>query len=212
MAIQKNLFKIFSGTPSKKNINKSFLDESFIVKKIPPEWFPLRNRKFWWCAHYSLKAVIEWKNNIKKPIEDYSSDRWSRNTYLMTPRWIIKVLKKYNLKYSILRAKTLSRENKLLLLKENLLKWPIILLVANWQTRKSRFSLWKALIHRHYITLRWYDDKNEIFYVYDSNTRRETEKSIMKWTLKVPYKYILKERWLWASKIIYNNYAIAIRY
>ena len=212
MAIQKNLFNIFSGSPSKKNISKDVLDGRFVIKETPPEWFPLRNRRFGWCAHYSLKAVIEWKNNIKKPIEEYSADWRSRNTYLMTPWGIIKVLKKYNLKYSILKAKSFTKDEKLLLLKENLKKWPIILLVANWQTRDKWFLLWKALTHRHYISLWWYDEKNKIFYVYDSNTRRKTENGTMKWTLKVPYKYILKEWWIWASKIIYNNYAIAIKY
>ena len=211
MVSERNLFDLLSGSPS-KNIRDESLDESFIMPNIPPEWFPLRNRKIWWCAHYSLKAVIEWKKKIKKPIEEYSADRWSKATYLMTPRWILKVLKKYKLNYSILKAKTLSNDEKLFLLKSYLKRWPIILLVANWQTKKKRFSWWKALIHRHYITLRWYDNKNKIFYVYDSNTKRKTETGLMKWTLKVPYKYILKEWWIWASKVIYNNYAIAVKY
>ena len=211
MVTTKKLFNIFLNTPSKDN-EKKLSGDSFFVKQTPPEWFLLRDRNFWWCAHYSLKAVIEWKNKKKKSIEDYSSDWWSRKTYLMTPWWILKVFKKYNLNYSILRAKTISKDEKLVLLKENLKKWPIILLVANWQTKKKRFSRWRALTHRHYISLWWYDEKSKSFYVYDSNTKRKTEQVIMKWTLKVPYKYILKEWWIWASKIIYNNYAIAIKY
>jgi hypothetical protein len=97
------------------------------------------------------------------------------------------------------------------LLKENLKRGPIILLVANWQTRKSRFLWWKALTHWHYVSLWWYDDEKMIFYVYDSNTKKQTLQNDMKWTLKVPYKYILKEWWIWASKLVYN-FAIAIRY
>ena len=116
MVSERNLFDLLSGSPS-KNIRDESLDESFIMPNIPPEWFPLRNRKIWWCAHYSLKAVIEWKKKIKKPIEEYSADRWSKATYLMTPRWILKVLKKYKLNYSILKAKTLSNDEKLFLLK-----------------------------------------------------------------------------------------------
>ena len=209
MTIQKKLFNIFSNTPSK--ISKNTDGDNYIILQTPPEWFPLRNRKFWACAHYSLKAVIEWKDEKKRPIEDYSIDWRSRNTYLMTPRWITKVLKKYKLKYSIIKAKNLTDEEKLKSLKNNLKKWPIILLIANGQTKTKRFSRWKAAFHRHYVTLRWYNDKQQSFYVYDSNTKRDTEKYIMKWTLLIPYKYILKQRGIWASKLIYN-YAIAIRY
>lgn len=210
MTIIDSLVSLFSKAPSKNK--KLEWDEVFLVDKTPPEWFPLRNRKIWWCAHYSLKAVIEWKKKVKRPIEDYSADWWSRKTYLMTPWWIIRVLKKYNLKYSVVRAKKLNKNEKLLLLKQNLKDGPIILLVANWQTKKKWFSRSKALIHRHYITLWWYDEKNKVFYVYDSNTKRKTQTEVMEWTLKVPYKYILKEWWIWASKIIYNNYAIAVKY
>ena len=211
MVTEKHLFEILTNSPSKNKRDKS-QNESFLITDIPPEWFPLRERKIGWCAHYSLKAVIEWKNKVKRPIEDYSADWRSKATYLMTPWWIIKVLKKYKLKYTILKAKTLSNDEKLLLLKNSLKMWPIILLVANWQTKRRRFSRWKAMLHRHYVTLWWYDEKRKCFYVYDSNTKRKTETDVMKWTLKVPYKYILKERWIWASKIIYNNYAIAVKY
>ena len=51
-----------------------------------------------------------------------------------------------------------------------------------------------------------YDEKLKSFYVYDSNTRRKTQQYIMKWTLKVPYKYILKERWIWTTKLIYKSF------
>ena len=60
MSIKDSLLSIFSRAPSK---NKEDWDGDFLVNKTPPEWFPLRNRKFWWCAHYSLKAVIEWKKS-----------------------------------------------------------------------------------------------------------------------------------------------------
>lgn len=210
MLIKKSLFNLFKSAPS-KSINCDLWDDKFLISQIPPEWFPLRNRKFWWCAHYSLKAVIEWKNRENKPIEHYSVDWRSWKTYLMTPWWIIKVLKKHDLDYSVVRVKNLSNDKKLSLLKEKLRKGPIILLVANWQTNKKWFSWWKALTHWHYISLWWYDDKEKIFYVYDSNTRRKTSESIMKWTLKIPYKYILREWWIWASRLI-NNYAIAVNY
>lgn len=207
MSIKDTLLSLFSRAPSKNS--KSESDNIFLVDKTPPEWFPLRKRKFWWCAHYSLKAVIEWNGGRVKNIEDYSSDWWSKNTYFMTPWWIKKVLKKYKLKYSILNARKLSDDERLFLLKQNLKDGPIILLVANWQTKKKRFLWWKALIHWHYVTLWWYNNKKKIFYVYDSNTKRNLWK---KWILEVPYKYVLKERKFWVSRIIFSSYAFAVKY
>ena len=209
MSIKDKLLSLFSRAPSKNK--KIDWDNVFLVNKTPPEWFPLRKRKIWWCAHYSLKAVIEWSKNVEKPIEAYSSDRWSRNTYLMTPWWILKVLKKYKLRYTVLKAKKLKENEKLFLLKQNLKDWPIILLIANWQTKKKRFSRRKALTHWHYVTLWWFNDKKKVFYVYDSNTKRKTDNDIMEWTLEIPYKYILKSRGIWVAKII-HDYAIAVKY
>lgn len=208
MSIKDLIISIFSKAPSKDKSEKNS-DGDFFVSKRPPEWFPLRNRKIWGCAHYSLKAVIEWEKNIEKPIENYSSDWWSRNTYLMTPWWIKKVLKRYKLKYTILNARKLSDDGRLFLLKQNLKDGPIILLIANWQTKKKRFSWRKALTHRHYVTLWWYNEKKKIFYVYDSNTKRNPWKQ---WTLEIPYKYVLKGWKFWVSRFIYSSYAIAVKY
>ena len=208
MSFKDLLLSLFSRAPSK---NKKS-DNIFLVDKIPPDWFPLRERKFWWCAHYSLKAVIEWEKNIEKPIEDYSSDRWSRKTYLMTPRGIKKVLKKYGLNYKILNARKLNDDERLFLLKQNLKDGPIILLIANGQTRKKRFSRSKALTHWHYVSLWWYNDKKKVFYVYDSNTKRKTQYNEKPWILEVPYKYILKEWRIWVSRVIFSSYAFAVKY
>ena len=207
MSIKDNLLALFSKAPS-KNKESDWVDV-FLISKTPPEWFLLRKRKVWWCAHYSLKAVIEWERNIEKPIEAYSSDWWSKNTYFMTPWWVKKVLKKYNLRYTILNARKFNDDERLFLLKQNLKDGPIILLVANWQTRKNRFLRRKALIHWHYVTLWWYNDKKKIFYVYDSNTKRSLW---WRWTLEVPYKYLLKEWKFWVSRFIFSCYAFAIKY
>lgn len=206
MWIKDKLLAIFLKAPSKTGEN---IDGDYFVNKKPPEWFPLRSRKFWWCAHYSLKAVIEWEKKIENPIEKYSSNWWSRSTYFMTPWWIKKVLKKYNLKYVVLSARKLNDDERLFLLKQNLKDWPIILLIANWQTKKKRFHRWKALTHWHYVTLWWFNEKKKIFYVYDSNTKRNLWK---KWTLEVPYKYILKEWRIWVSRVIFSSYAFAVKY
>ena len=211
MLTQDSLFALFSNTPTHSSVELWSNEDMMVILQTPPDWFPLRNRRFWSCAHHSLKAVIEWKNGESQPMKEYSADWWSRTTYLMTPWWITRVLKKYQLDYKILKGKNLNEEEKLELLKCNLKKWPIILLVANKKTKKKWFSRRRAIFHWHYVTLWWYNDRENIFFVYDSNTRRKTEEYLMKWTIKVPYKYVLKEWWIWASKLLYN-YAIAVEY
>jgi len=64
------------------------------------------------------------------------------------------VLKKYQLSYQILKGKGLDEGEKLDLLKGNLKRGPIILLVANGQTKKKWFSRRRAFFHWHYVTLR----------------------------------------------------------
>ena len=211
MITQDSLFVALADSPSRWGAEVWWNEDMVLILQTPPDGFPLRNRRFWSCAHHSLKAVIEWKQGISNPMKEYSSNWWSRLTYLMTPWWIWKVLRKYNLEYEVIKAKKLKDQEKLILLKENLKKGPIILLVANGQTKRKWFSFCRALFHWHYITLWWYNEKEKMFYVYDSNTRRDTEQYLMKWTIKVPYKYILKEWWLWATKLLYN-YAIAVEY
>ena len=105
----------------------------------------------------------------------------------------------------------MNNEKKLAFLKSYLKRGPIILLIGNGQTKKCFFSRKKALTHWHYITLWGFNDKEQIFYVYDSNTKRETEQYLMKGTLKIPYHYVLKSRSLGATKLLYN-YAIAVKY
>jgi len=155
MITQDSLFNLLSGSPSHSNAELWSNEEMMVILQTPPDGFPLRTRRFWSCAHHSLKAVIEGKKWESQPMKEYSADWRSRTTYLMTPWWITKVLKKYQLSYEILRAKKMDEKDKLELLKVNLKKGPIILLVANGQTKKKWFSRRRAFFHWHYVTLRW---------------------------------------------------------
>lgn len=210
MQVQDSLFKLFSDTPSSSSW-EVLSEDMFLILQTPPEGFIHRKMKFWTCAHHSLKAVIEGKTRETKKLRDYSCDWRSRLTYLMTPRGIKKILRKYQLSFRTIKAKNLTSDAKLQLLKQELKKGPLILLVGNGLTKKKFFSWRKAIIHWHYITLWGFNEKERVFYVYDSNTQRETEQYLMKGTLKIPYQYILKSRWIGATKLLYN-YAIAVEY
>ena len=98
----------------------------------------------------------------------------------MTPWGIKKILKKHQLSFRVIKAKNLNSDDKLSLLKQELTKGPLILLVGNGVTKKQIFSWRKAFTHWHYISLWGFSDKEQIFYVYDSNTQRQTEQYLMK--------------------------------
>lgn len=210
MPVQESLFKLFPDTPTAFSW-ATFSEEMFLILQTPPEGFIHRKTSFWTCAHHSLKAVIEGKTGKSKKLRDYSCDWWSRLTYLMTPRWIKKILRKHQLSFRTIKAKNLTVEQKIELLKQELKRGPLILLIGNGLTVKKIFSRRKALTYWHYITLRGYNDKEQVFYVYDSNTNRATEQYMMKWTIKIPYYYIVKERSIGASKLLYD-YAIGVEY
>ena len=211
MLAQDRLFKILADAPSHTNLTKPIEDDFFLITKTPPEGFMHRKGKFWTCGHFSLKAVIEGKGGATKPIHEYSSGRRSRLTYLMTPRGLKKILRRYGLKTRVIQARNQTATSKIALLKEELKKWPLILLIGNGLTSKLSFSLVKAFTHWHYITLRGYNDREQIFYVYDSNTKGVTEQYLMKGTVKIPYAVLLKSRSFGASKLL-RNYAIGVEY
>ncbi len=187
-------------------------DTEFILNYFPPAWFPKRNTTdVWTCANYTLKAVIEAKTWENKRLREYAGWWWSRATYFMTPWSLISVLKKHNIYLKILRYRFIKKADRIKHLKEEILGWPIILAIANWLTHKKYFSWRKALTHWHYISLWWYDDESECFYVYDSSCVREIDPDLKIWTVKIPYKYILKSWSLWYYKI-FSSFWIAVKY
>lgn len=184
----------------------------FILNYTPPAWFPKRKKRdTWTCALYTLKAVIEAKTWEDKKLKDYADWLRSYVSNFMTPWSLTSVLKKYGIKYKILKYRFVKKAERLKFLKEEILWGPIILATANGLTKKKYFSWRKALMHWHYISLWWYDDEEECFYVYDSSCAMELDPNLKKWTVKIPYKYVLKYRNIWYYKI-YSNFGIAIKY
>jgi hypothetical protein len=105
----------------------------------------------------------------------------------------------------------MKKSERLKLLKQEILTGPVILSIANWLTEKSFFSRRKALTHRHYISLWGYNDEEECFYVYDSSCVRKKDETLKVWTIKIPYKYVLKSRNFGYYKIV-SNFGISVEY
>lgn len=184
----------------------------FIIEHFPPAWFPKRKKKdTWTCANYTLKAVIEAQTWENKRLKDYADGLRSYVSNFMTPRSLLSVLKRNGIEYKVLRYRSMEKTERLAKLKEEILWGPVILAIANWLTKNKYFSRRKALTHWHYISLRWFDDEENVFYVYDSSCEMEMDSNLERWTAKIPYKYVLKYRNIWYYKI-YSNFGIAIKY
>lgn len=186
--------------------------KKFILNYYPPAWFPKRWKKdTWTCAMYTLKAVIEVKTWENKKLKDYADGWRSYISNFMSPRSLLSVLRKYWVGYKVLRYRCVDKSERLKLLKKEILGWPIILAIGNWLTKKKYFSRRKALMHRHYISLWWYNDDEECFYVYDSSCVRDLDPDLKIWTVKIPYKYLLKSWSLWFYKV-FSSFWIAVKY
>ena len=184
----------------------------FVLDYFPPAWFPKRSKRdTWTCANYTLKAVIEAKTWEIKKLKDYADWWWSYISNFMTPWSLTSVLKRYKIQYKVLKCRFVEKTERLRLLKEEILDGPVILAIANGLTKNKYFSWEKALTHWHYISLWWFDDEEKCFYVYDSSCVREVDPELKVWTVKVPYKYVLKS-WSVGYYKIYSNFGIAVKY
>jgi hypothetical protein len=181
----------------------------FVRDEYPIDGFPTRKESTWTCWHYSLKAVIEAKTHIKKWVREYSWWKWSYHTWFMTPRSVGWVLKKHWISYKFFKIFFLTPRKKIELMKKRLIYWPILIFIANWLVKDKRFSRKKALTHRHYITIWGYDDNDWTFFVYDSSCVRPMG-WLPIWNIKIPYKYIIKERNLWFYKFFSNRWISVI--
>ncbi|MDR3168312.1 MAG: hypothetical protein LBU27_00690 [Candidatus Peribacteria bacterium] len=145
-----------------------------LVLSRPPEGFPTRRAgTVGMCALYSLKALIEGKYPERTiPVSAYAQDIFSKISGFMLPFSLLRVLRKYHISYEVFSGRGFPVAQKLEILKRRLAKGPILLLIGNAYGSGKRPTRVRALHHRHYITLWGYDEKKQIFFIYDSNTKK----------------------------------------
>lgn len=158
-----------------------------------------QQKRFGWCGMYTLKNIIEsFQEEIDLTIHDYAPTFWNKISWFMLPYTVIKVLQKHWFTVNKWRHKQKWFDNKISFLKNLLLKWPVILVIWHAYKSKKQFSLIKAVSVQHYISLRWYNDQDEVFYVYDSWTpSRLIRKDLPIWNIAIKYKDIIKYRKFW---------------
>jgi len=78
-------------------------------------------------------------------------------------------------------------------LKNHLKKWPVIILISHAYTKRNTFNIRKSLIAQHYISIRWYNEEEEIFYCYDSHTELK-ENDLPIGNIKLHYQDLITYR------------------
>ncbi|MDD2537125.1 MAG: hypothetical protein PHU61_01385 [Candidatus Absconditabacteria bacterium] len=190
-----------------------YSQELYIILSTPPAGFPTRKSGIvGMCAMLSLKALIEgYDKTHTKEAKAYAHDIFSKISGFMLPFSVTRVLRKYNTPHKKITAKRLTPPQKIALLKENLQEGPIFLLIANARGGTHVPKMGRAITRRHYITLRGYDERKQIFFVYDSNTKERISHDVPMGNSRLSYKDTVKYRSIGASRIV-RNYAISVKY
>ena len=164
-----------------------------------PTYYPLQTR-IWYCWPEQIKIIVEstWKSYYRHE-SFYTDTLLQQIIWGMMPWQILKLLKKYGFhaKIGFLRGK---KENKIDQLKNKLKAWPVILMITHAYDAKIRFNLLRALRFHHYISIWWYNEKERIFYAYDSSIATNIRKDIPIWNTTFTYDEIIR---FWKFTVIW---------
>ncbi len=178
------------------------------ISKIPKEYL---KQGLGGCGAYSVKAILSAydKDDERSPY-DYCPNLLLKYTRAPTAsiKWV-KVLQSYGINAQSGNAKHLSDKERIDLLKNLIDKnTPVMLRVGNGYLPNGKYSNLIASFIGHWITIWGYDNREQVFYIYDScvslnkhnktipvgNTKRTSEEVLRDWGKGFP--------WLWQYNFI----------
>lgn len=170
------------------------LPHRFIVSRRPKEYL---EQGLSHCGVYSVKAVLEAFNKVTgvKP-EDFHTNCVSRITgAVLHPDYLVRILNSYSMVAKYGTVKHFSDDKKIMHLKSMLSKdAPVILMVGNGYQRDGNYSRLKAAIVGHIISVWGYDDKEGVFFMYDSAVPKKLyATNIPIGNIKRTYEQILRD-------------------
>jgi hypothetical protein len=110
-----------------------------------------------------------------------------------TPRQLSRTLEQYKIPHISGKYRRKDMPSKIDFLKKHIEDGPVIILISHAYTKKNMFCLWKMIFFQHYLSIRWYDDVQEVFYCYDSHTWRR-ENDLPAGNVKLHYQDIITYR------------------
>lgn len=188
-------------------------EDLFLVLSKPPEGFPTRKSGvIGTCAMHALKALIEgYDPSTVQQVKAYARDVFSKISGFMLPFSVTRVLRKHHIPYETFSARGYSYQQKVNILKNKLKTGPILLLIANAYGSGENPSVPRSLLHWHYITLRGYDEKKQVFFIYDSNTKKRKFSNLPIGNSRFTYQELIRYRSIGATRIM-SSYGIHICY
>ena len=132
-----------------------------------------------YCGGYTIKAILSaYKlDDGRKPNEYLPSLKKSLG--FTTPKIIQRVLKTYRINSQIKNADKLSDKEKIELIKNEINKnHPVVLLIGNGYSKKGKYSWLQQQLIAHWISVWGYNNRKELFYIYDSYAHRKKNISI----------------------------------
>lgn len=149
------------------------------------------------CGAYSVKGILSaYGLDSKELPEEYHTNLVSRLTGVgFLKNYYVSVLKRHGLEAEGKNASGLSDKEKLELLKGLISRnIPAMIVISNGYTREGEYLTWRAGVFSHWITLWGYDDKERMFYVYDSYTSPQFySKNMQVGNVKRTYDEILRD-------------------
>lgn len=166
------------------------------------------------CGAYSVKGVLSaFGKDDKNHPKEYHTNWFSRLTgATLGKNYWPKILSCYEINAEFKTANSLSSEEKINLLKSLLAQdTPVMILIGNGYFRSNKYNLILGKIVTHWVTLWGYDDKEKIFYVYDSGLSKNLYNQVPIGNTKRTYKEILRDwnfgTWqFWAWYVSLKNY------
>ncbi len=182
-----------------------------ILTHLPKEYL---EQGFTQCGAFSVKAILNayGKDDRKHP-RDYNPTFLGKYTSLVGTHTWPRVLESYGSHAESGSTKGLSNEQRIEMLKETIDKdHAIMIRIGNGYLKNGKYSSLFAHFIGHWITIWGYDDKEQVFYIYDScvpltkhdktipigNTRRTFSEVLRDWGRGFPpaWQYRFIKSWL----------------
>ncbi len=175
-----------------KYINAHFNYMTIKVVNVRPDKYLQQGMRY--CGGFTIKAILSAYGYDNGHHPKKFLPKLAQFMRFATPKNISQQIEKYDLEAPIRRANTLSDHEKITILEEELRKnRPIILLIGNGYTPKGTYHEVQRHIISHWVSIWGYDNKEKVFFIYDSYVDPKYYDDVPIGNVKRTYNQILRD-------------------